>query len=149
MKDSTNLTLRPATSEDSPLFYKVIDLTMREFILATWGRWDEARVQSESQTHSQLPNAQVIQVDGVPAGVLVVSRYSTHIQVEQIYLLPQYQRSGIGSNLMNSIITKAAGLNIPIRLRVMAVNPAKKFYEYLGFVVIETTPEFFVMEKIP
>jgi GNAT superfamily N-acetyltransferase len=149
MKDSINLTLRPATSEDTPLFYKVIDLTMREFILATWGRWDEARVQSESQKHSQLPNAQVIQVDSVPAGVLVVSRYSTHIQVEQIYLLPQYQRSGIGSNLLNSIITEAAGLNIPIRLRVMAVNPAKNFYEHLGFVVIETTPEFFAMEKSP
>jgi GNAT superfamily N-acetyltransferase len=149
MKDSINLTLRPATSEDAPLFYKVIDLTMREFIFAIWGRWDEARVQSESQAYSQLPNAQVIQVDSVPAGVLIVSKYSTHIQVEQIYLLPQYQRSGIGSNLMNSIITEAAGLNIPIRLRVMAVNPAKNFYEYLGFVVTETTPEFFVMEKIP
>jgi predicted lactoylglutathione lyase len=50
---------------------------------------------------------------------------------------------------MNSIITEAAGLNIPIRLRVMAINPAKKFYEHLGFVVTETTSEFFAMEKAP
>lgn len=149
MTTPVNVTLRPTTPEDAPLFYKVIDLTMRKFILATWGRWDETRVQSESQAHSKLPNAQVIQVDSIPAGVLVVSRYSTHIQVEQIYLLPQFQRSGIGSDLMNSIITEAVGLNIPVRLRVMAVNPAKKFYEHLGFVVTETTPEFFAMEKTP
>jgi GNAT superfamily N-acetyltransferase len=149
MKTPANVTLRPATPRDTPLFYKVIDLTMREFILATWGRWDEERVQSEAQAHSKLPNAQVIQIDSVDVGVLVVSRYSTHIQVEQIYLLPQYQRSGIGSNLLNSIITEAAELSIPIRLRVMAVNPAKKFYEHLGFVVTETTSEFFEMEKMP
>jgi predicted lactoylglutathione lyase len=50
---------------------------------------------------------------------------------------------------MNNIITEAAGLNIPVRLRVIAINPAKNFYEHLGFVVTETTSEFFAMEKAP
>lgn len=38
MRAFTNFTLRPATLDDATLFYSVIDLTMREFILATWGR---------------------------------------------------------------------------------------------------------------
>jgi ribosomal protein S18 acetylase RimI-like enzyme len=37
---------------------------------------------------------------------------------------------------------------IPIKLRVLAVNPAQKFYEKLGFVVMAQTPEFISMETI-
>jgi ribosomal protein S18 acetylase RimI-like enzyme len=149
MKNSVNVTLRAANSDDAPLFYRVIDLTMRDFILATWGRWDEERVQRESQEHSRLPHAQIIQVNNVAIGVLRVARYPSHLQVEQVYLLPQYQRLGIGSEIMNKIIAEAAELRIPVRLQVMAVNPAKRFYEHLGFVVMETIPDFFLMEKSP
>jgi ribosomal protein S18 acetylase RimI-like enzyme len=149
MKNSVNVTLRPANSDDAPLFYRVIDLTMRDFILATWGRWDEERVQRESQEHSRLSHAQIIQVNNVAIGVLRVARYPSHLQVEQLYLLPQYQRLGIGSEIMNKIIAEAAELRIPVRLQVMAVNPAKRFYEHLGFVVMETIPDFFLMEKSP
>jgi ribosomal protein S18 acetylase RimI-like enzyme len=147
--NSVNVTLRSASSDDAPLFYRVIDLTMRDFILATWGRWDEERVQRESQEHSRLPHAQIIQVNHVDAGILRVARYPTHLQVEQIYLLPQYQRLGIGSEIMNKIITEAAELMVPVRLQVIAINPAKRFYEHLGFVVTKTIPDFFLMEKSP
>jgi ribosomal protein S18 acetylase RimI-like enzyme len=149
MKTPPSLTLRPANSDDAPLFYSVIDLTMREFILATWGRWDEARVQSESQVHSRSPNAQIIEVENIGIGVLLVARHPTHIELEQIYLLPEYQRLGIGTALINRLIAEAQESIVPLRLRVLVVNPAKQLYERLGFVVTETTPEFFYMEKTP
>jgi ribosomal protein S18 acetylase RimI-like enzyme len=145
----TDFTLRPATPDDAALFYSVIDRNMCEFILATWGRWDEARVQSESQASSRSPNAQVIQIDNVGVGVFTVARYPTYIQLEQIYLLPEYQRLGIGTALTHTLITEAKESIVPIRLRVMAVNPAKHFYEHLGFIITESTPEFFSMEKAP
>ncbi|WP_295615109.1 hypothetical protein [Chamaesiphon sp. GL140_3_metabinner_50] len=74
MKANTNFTLRPANSDDATLFYGLINLTMREFIIATWGRWDEVRVQTESHLHSKSLNSQVIEVDNIPAGVLRVAR---------------------------------------------------------------------------
>jgi ribosomal protein S18 acetylase RimI-like enzyme len=149
MKVPTNFTLRPANPNDAPLFYSVIDLTMREFILATWGRWDEARVQSESQVHSRSPNAQIIEVENIGIGVLRIARHPTHIELEQIYLLPEYQRLGIGTALINRLIADAQESIVPVRLRVLVVNPAKQLYERLGFVVTETIPEFFYMEKTP
>ena len=148
MKLPVAFTLRQASVDDAPLFYAVIDRTMREFIVATWGAWSESRVQEESREDSSSPNAQVIMVGNVTVGVFLVERPSTHIQLEQIYLLPEYQRLGIGTALMNSIIVEADQHKIPIRLRVVAVNPAKRFYEQLGFVVTEVTPEFFFMEKV-
>jgi GNAT superfamily N-acetyltransferase len=148
MKTPPVFTIRRSTIDDAPLFYTVIDKTMRDFIMATWGRWDEARVQRESEK-SILPDSKVIQVGGVNAGVFRAVRYLTHIELEQIYLLPEYQRLGIGSVLIDGLITEASQAQIPIRLRVLVVNPAKHFYERVGFIINEVTPEFFLMEKVP
>lgn len=141
--------LRQASADDAPLFYSVIDRTMREFIITTWGTWNEDRVRRESHEDSRSPNAQVVLVDNTSVGVFVVERFLTHVQVEQIYLLPEYQRLGIGTALIKSLMFDAAQFKIPVRLRVMGVNPAKSFYERLGFIVTEATPEFFFMEKEP
>lgn len=149
MKAPATFTLRQASVDDAPLFYRVIDQTMREFIVATWGAWDESRVQRESHEDSSSSNAQVIQVGNVAVGVFLVERLPTHIQLEQIYLLPEYQGLGIGTVLLNSLIAEAVQSKVPVRLRVLAVNPAKSFYERFGFVVTEATPDFFFMEKMP
>lgn len=122
---------------------------MREFIIMTWGTWNEERVQSESYEDSRSPNAQVIQVDDISIGVFVVERCPKHIQLEQIYLLPEYQQMGIGAALLNNLMLEASQSKMPVHLRVMAVNPAKRFYERLGFVVTEATTEFLFMEKAP
>jgi ribosomal protein S18 acetylase RimI-like enzyme len=79
----------------------------------------------------------------------LLERYPTHIQLAHIYLFPEYQRLGIGSALINTIIVEASESNIPIRFHVMAVNPAKKFYEQLGFAITKSTPDLFFMEKLP
>jgi ribosomal protein S18 acetylase RimI-like enzyme len=149
METSPTFTIRRSTIDDAPLFYSVIEQTMREFILATWGRWDEARVRQESLEDSISPNAQVIQIGDVGVGVLLVERLPTHIQLEQIYLFPKYQKLGIGSIIIHELITESSQSQVPIRLRVMAVNPAKQFYEKFGFIVTEVTPEFFYMDKVP
>jgi ribosomal protein S18 acetylase RimI-like enzyme len=149
MKNPTLFTIRQSNADDAPLFYRVIEQTMRELIITTWGRWNESRVLQESHEDSISPNAQVIQIGDIAVGVFLVERLLTHIQPEQIYLLPEYQRLGIGSALVHSLITEASQSQISIHLRVMAINPAKEFYEKLGFIVTEVTSEFFFMEKVP
>ena len=82
MTASKTLRLRQAIADDAPLFYNVIDRTMREFIVTTWGAWNEERVQHESSEDSSSPNAQVIQIDDISIGVLVVEqcrRYTNEI----------------------------------------------------------------------
>jgi hypothetical protein len=44
MKIPTAFTIRQSNADDAPLFYRVIEQTMREFIIATWGRSNESRV---------------------------------------------------------------------------------------------------------
>jgi ribosomal protein S18 acetylase RimI-like enzyme len=148
MQNPINFKLRPSNIDDAPLFYSVIDRTMRNFILAAWGRWDEARVQSEALADSISPNSQIIHLGNLAVGVLMVERFPTHIQLVQIYLLPEYQRLGIGTVLLKNLMAEAQQSQIPVRLKVMIINPAKLFYEKLGFIVTAETPEFFSMETI-
>jgi ribosomal protein S18 acetylase RimI-like enzyme len=148
MQNPINFKLRPSNIDDAPLFYSVIDQTMRNFILAAWGRWDEARVQSEALADSISPNSQIIQIGNLAVGVLMVERFPTHIQLVQIYLLPEYQRLGIGTVLLKNLMAEAQQSQIPVRLKVMIINPAKLFYEKIGFIVTAETPEFFSMETI-
>ena len=79
----------------------------------------------------------------------LVDRPGTHIQLVQLYIAKEFQRCGFGTHLLNMLIVEARQLNLPIRLRVLALNQAKAFYERLGFVVVETTPERYFMEWIP
>lgn len=138
MQNSVSFTLRPSTPEDSPLFYELIKRTMRGFIIETWGGWDDARVRREAIADSKSPNAQVIQVGHVAAGVWLVERSPTEIFLDQIYLFSEYQNLGIGTRLLKQLIAESDRTHLPIRLRVIAINPAKQFYEKLGFVVVET-----------
>lgn len=139
--------LRPATQADAKLFYAVIHQTMRSFIVATWGAWDEDRVRRESKDDSASPNAMVVQVEGQDIGVLLVEEEPTHLQVRQVYLLPQYQKQGIGGQLLGLVVKRSAASAKPVRLRVLRVNPAKQFYEKLGFEVTDEDNDFFHMER--
>ncbi|NJM48773.1 MAG: GNAT family N-acetyltransferase [Alkalinema sp. RU_4_3] len=143
MKPFIPFTLRPSTVEDAPLFYRLIDRTMRGFIVETWGGWDDERIRRESRVDSASPNAQVIQIGTMAAGVWLVERSPSYIQLEQIYLFPEYQKLGIGTALLRQLMAESDRTDIPVRLRVIAVNPAKQFYDGLGFVVTEAKPEFF------
>ncbi len=149
MAPPVNFTLRSANRDDAPPFFQVIDQTRRKFIIATWGRWDESRVQRESQEDCLSAKAQVIQIQNVAVGVLIVERLQTHIQLDQIYLLPEYQRLGICTVLLNKLIAEARQTHIPVRLQVIAINPAQRFYKRLGFTVTEETLDLVRMERSP
>jgi len=138
----TAIKLRAPTSADASLFYRVIDETMRGLIIATWGAWDEPRVQREVAEFAQSTNGRVIEVADRAAVILVVDREPDQIWLRQIYLLPENQRQGIGTYLIKQLLAEGSRAVLPVRLRVIALTPAMSFYERLGFVVTKTTPDF-------
>jgi ribosomal protein S18 acetylase RimI-like enzyme len=92
---------------------------------------------------------EVIELNQVPIGVQLVDRPGTHIQLVPLYIAKEFQRRGFGTQLVKRLLLEASGTELPVRLRVLAVNPAKALYERLGFVVVERTPERYFMEWVP
>jgi len=147
MAMSPPITLRAPRSLDAGLFYDVTEQTMRVHIIAAGGAWDEERRREETTEVSLDPNASVISIDTVDAGILLVERSRNEMHLHILYLFPIFQGLGIGSKLVSSLQREAEERHVPLRLKVLKVNPAKGFYERMGFRIEEETEHFFCMQN--
>lgn len=138
--------LRRTVAADASFLYEVLEQTMREYVVNTWGQWLEQDARKATAADAAAGVAEIVEVDGRPAGWLRVDRLVTHIQLEQLFLLAVYQGKGIGAYLVEELQFEAKLKHLPLRLRVLRVNPAKRLYERLGFRVISATDERFFME---
>jgi ribosomal protein S18 acetylase RimI-like enzyme len=138
--------LRASQSADANLFYQVTEQTMRAHVLAAGGAWNEERRRRDAVEDSANPNASIILVGAIEAGILLVARLPHEVHLQDLYLLPRYQGQGIGSALVSALQKEAIARCVPLRLQVLKVNSAKRFYERLGFSVVEETEYFFHMQ---
>ncbi|MFO1396512.1 MAG: GNAT family N-acetyltransferase [Burkholderiales bacterium] len=139
--------LRPSRESDGEFFYGVLKQTMLQFIVQTWGAWDDSRVQQEALEFGASCDGQVIEVDGSRVGILLTRQASDHVYVRLLCIAPEFQRRGIGSLVVNALASRAAVQGQSLRLRVMACNPARVFYDALGFEATEVTPQFVYMQR--
>jgi GNAT superfamily N-acetyltransferase len=147
-----SVVLRPVTHQDGPFLYALLKATMQEYVEQTWG-WDEEWQQTYFWTRfaadQESGHRQVIVRDGEDIGVLTVEERADELFLSQIYILPEHQGQGIGTALIRSVLQRGAELDLPVRLRVLRVNPARRLYERLGFVVTAETDTRFFMEARP
>jgi ribosomal protein S18 acetylase RimI-like enzyme len=59
------------------------------------------------------------------------------IFIRMIFLLPEFQGRGIGAELLQGEVARATEAGKQLHLKVIKINPAKKLYDRLGFVVVE------------
>ena len=149
MMREDSLTLRRAGAEDADFAFRVLKETMLEYVVSTWGTWHEEESRRETVEQVSSGRTEIIEFNQVPIGVQLVERPGTHIQLVQLYIAKEFQRRGLGTQLLKRLFVEARESSLPIRLRVLPVNPAKRLYERLGFVVIETTAERLFMEWRP
>jgi GNAT superfamily N-acetyltransferase len=147
--DATAITLRPATVQDAAFAYRVLEQTMRGYAIATWGVWPEAQERIAQHELAACGALQIIECEGEAIGVLRVERHADHLDLDQLYLLPGHQRQGIGEQVVKGLLAQAGQQRLEIRLRVLRVNPAQRFYARLGFVIVQQTPERLFMQWPP
>jgi GNAT superfamily N-acetyltransferase len=138
------LTLRKATPNDSEFAYCAKRAAFREYVEG----WDEAE---QRQLHQQRFGAQdfrVVHLAGTDVGIIAVVVTPDCLTVNQLFLLPEHQGKGIGHRCMLLILEEARQLGLPVRLRVLKVNPrVLAFYQRLGFVRTGETATHYLMEK--
>ena len=124
--------LRPVTPGDLPVLYAIHREALGPYVDATWG-WDESFQAREFERRSADPDRRVIEVDGEIAGFLSVAEDRGRIVVRTIELASRFQRRGIGTVLIEDILARARESGLPVDLRVLKCNPARRLYERLGF----------------
>jgi ribosomal protein S18 acetylase RimI-like enzyme len=130
------LTLRAATAEDRAFLYDLHRVSLKDYITRTWG-WDEAWQHRHLDEYFDPKRRQIIQLEGRDIGAIGVSEREADILIDYIAVCPEFQRQGIGSDLIKTIIHRGVMARKPVRLRVLRTNPAVLLYHRLGFLVEE------------
>ncbi len=133
------IALRKASIEDLPFAIDARTGTMRDFVVETWGFWDEAEVMEQVRGDILAGRSEIIEAGGEAVGLWRLDRLGDHFLLDQIFIVAEHQRRGIGAFLLRQAIEHARLAGVPLRLWVLRVNPALHFYERLGFVVESST----------
>ena|SRR5215469_7594363 len=141
-----DISIRRAGSSDAEFAYHVLVTTMREYAELTWGKWLETEARASVVADARTGRSQIIELASAPVGLLCVDRLDTHLQLDSLYVLPEHQKRGIGGHVLRLVLADASACGLPVRLRVLRVNPARQFYERHGFKVVAEAPERFFME---
>lgn len=118
------------------------DVVSRQF-----GRWDE-EVQARFFEMNWNPGKfQIIESKGADIEALAYEMKSDHMFLTEIQIDTPYQGKGIGTRLINKVISEAKAKDLPLRLQVLKENDkAKKLYLRLGFRQVSETETHIVME---
>jgi GNAT superfamily N-acetyltransferase len=156
LEDGRTITLRAISAADDEFLLSVYHSTREEELAqATWepGQKDLfVRWQFELQRREydlRFPEAEydVILVDDKQAGRVWIGTDGEQIRLLDIALLPEFQNQGVGTILLRMLIDEATRANKPLRHMVFVLNnQAHRFYERLGFSVIEDLGAYRHME---
>ena len=139
-------TLRAATETDYDWLWQLKRATMRGYVEQTWGVWDDPAQEAFFRRNFTPATVHVILVADQPAGLLEFEHRPAEIFLSNIQIAPARQNRGLGAAVMRWLQCEAAACHLPLRLQVLKVNPARRFYERLGFATIADTLSHWRME---
>ncbi|MCJ7700175.1 MAG: GNAT family N-acetyltransferase [Anaerolineales bacterium] len=91
---------------------------------------------------------QIITHAGRDIGTIEVLANSERKLINKLYILSEFQGRGIGSKILRDVIDSAQQEGLRLRLGVLKINPAVRFYERHGFQKVEETDTQWKMEWI-
>jgi len=109
------LTLRSAHSTDSDFCFAVHEQTMRDYVEAMFGAWDETLQRRMHNSWFDPERVTLIELNGEAISVLDVDSQPGLTYVSRIEVIPQGR--GIGSALLNDLTARG-----PVELHVFSVN---------------------------
>ena len=144
--------LRPAEEGDREFCYQLNRSTMKPYIEATWGPWNDQQQRAlfgeKWWTPGKLNHTRIVEIHGQPAGLLIALPRGGEHYLAEIQIHPDHQGRGIGSDLVRRIIREAHPA--PVTLQVLKTNPAaRRLYKRLGFTVTGQSGTHYFMRRHP
>lgn len=134
-----NLSYVLTKEEDRAFFIHVHHTAYRETIEEMFG-WNEKLQDELANRPFDEGGIHIIWNGDNRIGVVGWKEREDHLWLKELFLLPEYQGQGIGSQIITDTITKARSLAKDVRLRTLKANmKAKELYERHGFEVTGAT----------
>lgn len=153
------ITLKPASEDDEPFLRRVFASSRAdEMAIVPWSEEEKEAflamqfAAQRADYSARFPDSEesIVLVDGEPVGRFWVGRGEDEIRLLDIAILPEGRNAGTGSALMRGLQEEAAEAGLPLRHAVYRYNvEALRFYERLGFVIVEDAGIHLFMEWLP
>jgi GNAT superfamily N-acetyltransferase len=153
------LILRPVTPADEEFLIALYGGTREaELAQAEWAegqqeqfvRWQYGLQRREYESRFPDADYRVIVINDRPAGRIWVGSDDEQIRLLDIAIMPEFQNRGVGTLLLRRLIDEASQAKKLLRHMVFVLNnDAHRFYERLGFAVIEDFGAYKHMEWRP
>lgn len=136
------IALRPIGADDEPFLLAVYASTREEELaLVPWSDAEKAAfvaMQFAAQSahyarHYAGMTADVVLLDGEPAGRLLVARGDEEIRIVDVALLPAFRGRGAGGALLAELMGEARAAGKRLSIHVERENRALRLYRRLGF----------------
>jgi GNAT superfamily N-acetyltransferase len=138
--DAHAWSLRASSRADLDWAFDLHREAMGEYVGRTWG-WDEEVQRRIFVERFDRQPRQIIQVEAVDVGVLVVVDRDNELYLELIELVSPWQGKGLGREIVRWLLRRAEESRRPLTLHVLRSNPrALAFYEREGLNVVSTEP---------
>ena len=129
--------IRKAVSADVDFTFAVKKAAFREYVEKVWG-WDGVDQRELHKLRFASQDVRIVQNKGIDVGYFSTSATVDRVRIYQIFILPEYQRKGLGSACMNRTVADAHAQGKDVTLHVLKINTrATAFYLRLGFEIVD------------
>lgn len=141
--------LRSITVNDFEFIYQVKKEAYQAYVEMNYGGWDEELQRSlfESFMDAYGMDIHIITIDGADIGFYNARASERRYELGNICIIPAFQRRGIGTAILTSILSEQA--DKIITLQCFKQNPVGNLYRRLGFRLSGETAYHYRMERAP
>ena len=125
-------TLNCAAAKDLDILDRIHTENMKEYVEAVYP-WNPRLFRNNFVARDY----RVIKYQNEIIGFIKVVASPTDIYLGEIQIISSYQNRGIGTNILENIITRTRLRDKRLWLKVIKGNPAEKLYKRLGFTIFE------------
>jgi ribosomal protein S18 acetylase RimI-like enzyme len=141
-------TLRPAKADDFELILELRVFGLREHVDRIWS-WDDAAQRARFERRFIPAAYQVIVVEGRDVGAMAVEWTASAAFLTDIEIAPEWRGLGLGTAVLRDLLAEAGRQGLPVALQVLKGNPARGWYERLGFEIVGETATHIAMRAPP
>lgn len=135
MAPRSGFQLRPARPEEFDFAAEIYIAAMRP-LMQQLNAWDEPMRRSAIRRSFKAADSRIISRDGADIGWIQVTERDADYHLAQIQIIEDYCGLGIGSEIINDLLDRAAREGKTVSLSAVRVNRAIELYKRMGFTVI-------------
>lgn len=99
------------------------------------GRFDPARSRERYRSTFSPADTQHIVLNGSRVGFVAVKARGEFLHLDHLYIHPDFQGKGIGSNVLTHVFERADSLTAAIKVGALRGSDANRFYQRHGFIL--------------